>query len=554
MIVNSIRGRIQLWHTALLTVLMAGLLSAFYFHEKEIREREFDQKLMAPLSSAIPHFGADAGLHPAPGSQEQRNASMQANQRGPRPMQGDAMHQPPQSMDRPEGMRPPPPGMRRPRGPLGMPEGGEREAMYGPPNRMAGSHSQGTHGELGQTVGPKASVGAMQLSLEERQAKELPGIMDLGFYIASVTNEGKIVHSSPNVRENISYPSHLIEDGRQSTFLRTENGYREAIHRGPGPAYSIVLIGAPTAMMYAELAILRWQLLGIGITIVILGYIIGWILAGRALKPIQSISQTAAQISAGNLSQRIDLNETESELGQMGEVLNDTFSKLDSAFEQQVRFTADASHELRTPIAVILAKCQFALMRDREPEKYVAALKTCEASAQHIRGLVESLLELARIDSGEFKIKTTPCDLSETAAHTVDMLNTLAEAKNIRLTLQHDSVPAVFDSSRIHQVATNLIGNAIKYTQEGGTIDVHVHGQGSFAVMEVRDTGPGIEPKHIPHLFDRFYRSSSERSDDRRSTGLGLAITKAIVDAHKGQIVVDSELGKGSCFTVRLPA
>ena len=369
--------------TALLTVLMAGLLSAFYFHEKEIREREFDQKLMAPLSSAIPHFGADAGLHPAPGSQEQRNASMQANQRGPRPMQGDAMHQPPQSMDRPEGMRPPPPGMRRPRGPNGMPKGGEPEAMYGPPNRMPGSHSQGTHGEPGQTVGPRASGGAMQLSLEERQAKELPGIMDLGFYIASVTNEGKIVHSSPNMRENISYPSHLIEDGRQSTFLRTENGYREAIHRGPGPAYSIVLIGAPTAMMYAELAILRWQLLGIGITIVILGYIIGWILAGRALKPIQSISQTAAQISSGNLSQRIDLNETESELGQMGEVLNDTFSKLDSAFEQQVRFTADASHELRTPIAVILAKCQFALMRDREPEKYVAALKTCEASAQH---------------------------------------------------------------------------------------------------------------------------------------------------------------------------
>lgn len=513
MLVNSIRGRIQLWHTTLLTILMVGLLTAFYFHEKEILNREFDNRLMAPITSLVPHFA------PTPVEPPQRSQGPQGPDHGPPSLQDRE--------SRPSG---PPP-----RGPSG---GGPSYRRQGPPPPPNGGHR----------AGPGIESEAERLS---RQQEAAAPVIEQGLYIVSLRADGTTSFKSANAPDLVPHPQDNGDPITRQAFARTVGPNRECVHMAP--AGGCVILGANAQPIAASLAQLRYTLLGTGIGIVLFGYLIGWVLVGRSLKPIQSISQTAAQISAGDLSKRIDLNDTESELGQMGEVLNDTFSKLDSAFEQQVRFTADASHELRTPISVILAKCQFALRRDREPEKYREALKTCEASAQHIRGLVESLLELARIDSGEFRINKSKGDLAETAGHTVEMLNTLAEAKQIRLTLTHDSTPATFDQNRIHQVATNLIGNAIKYTQEGGTIDVQVHGQGSFAVMEVRDTGPGIEPKHMPYLFDRFYRSSNERSDDRRSTGLGLAITKAIVDAHRGEITVDSQLGAGSCFTVRLP-
>jgi heavy metal sensor kinase len=397
--------------------------------------------------------------------------------------------------------------------------------------------------------------GPMRLSVAERQAKEVGPIMDAGFYIASLTSAGEVVHSSSNVRDNISYPTDLIKtEGRQDTFMRTENGYREAIHRGPGPAFSVVLIGAPTDIMYADLAILRWQLIGAGLAIVLFAYFIGWLLVSKSLMPIQSISQTAAHIASGHLYERIDISDTETELGQMGEVLNNTFEKLENAFDQQIRFTADASHELRTPIAVILAKCQFAMMRERDPEKYKETIKTCEASAQHIRGLVESLLELARVDSGEFRVIKREADLATVANSCTDLLSTLAEEKEIQLTVESQEATGQFDPDRIQQVMINLLSNAIKYTQNCGLIRISTALENASCVLRIEDSGPGISAEHLPHLFDRFYRSSDERSDDRRSTGLGLAITKAIVDAHHGTIDVVSELGKGTCFTVRLPA
>ncbi len=523
MLVNSIRGRIQLWHTALLAILMASLLTAFYFHEKEIRIREFDNSLMAPITSLVPHFAPTPPEPPIGSQAATRPEPPQAGQASGRP-QGPPSFQ--QGESRPYG---PPP--RRPH------SGGPPNRRQGPPPPNGG-HRAGTALETEET----------RLTRQQEAAQP---VLEQGLYIVSLRSDGSTSFKSDNAPEVVPHPQENGDPITRQAFVRSVGENRECVHMAP--AGGCVILGASAQPIDDSLAQLRITLFAFGIGIVLFGYMIGWVLVSRSLKPIRSISQTAAQISAGDLSQRIDLNDTESELGQMGDVLNDTFSKLDSAFEQQVRFTADASHELRTPISVILAKCQFALRRDREPEKYREALKTCEASAQHIRGLVESLLELARIDSGEFQIQKTQGDLAETAGQTIEMLNTLAEAKSIRLTLTHDSVPANYDQNRIHQVATNLIGNAIKYTQEGGTIDVHVHGQGSFAVMEVRDTGPGIEPKHMPYLFDRFYRSSNERSDDRRSTGLGLAITKAIVDAHRGEITVDSKPGKGSCFTVRLP-
>ncbi|MEO0509274.1 MAG: ATP-binding protein [Verrucomicrobiota bacterium] len=337
----------------------------------------------------------------------------------------------------------------------------------------------------------------------------------------------------------------------KQNMSRTIGNYREYVHVDPR-GYTLIL-GQPLDKLNSQLMNLRLKLLAIGIALVCFGFGIGWLLAGQALKPIRSISRTAAQIADGDLSQRIDSTETESELGQLVQVLNTTFSKLDASFEQQVRFTADASHELRTPISVILAKCQFALRRDREAEKYRQTLGECEKSAQHLRGLVESLLQLARVDSGEFSLKKENHDLGTIAMEAAHALDPLAEEKHIGFDLDCPITAANFDKERIFQVMTNLISNAIKYTQESGRIRVSTRKTEGRVSFTVEDNGNGIEKAQIPYLFDRFYRGERDRTNEHRSTGLGLAIVKSIVDAHDGSLSVESAPGKGSTFTVSLP-
>lgn len=489
MLGKSIQSKIQIWHTALLTCITGGLLVAFYFHEKEILHREFDNSLMAPITALIPHFVP--------------------------------------SIPSPEGARP------------------HQRPNQGNP----GARQHNPIGPIGHRAVFEGETEEDRINRQNRMAKR---VVEQGFYIATLMNDGSIYYASHNAPEVIDKPSNEFNERLHNVFLRTAGENRECIHMAPGR--SSIIIGASTHKLAAQLQQLLWTLIGIGTGIVIFGYIVGRILIGKSLRPIRSISNTATDIAQGDLSKRINLSETESELGQLGKVLNETFGKLENAFEQQVRFTADASHELRTPVAVILAKCQFALRRDREPAKYKEALTTCETSAQHIRNLTESLLELSKVDSGEFQILKRDSNLKEIGESSTHMLSALADQKQIELDKELSPASCKIDSERIHQVAINLISNAIKYTGEGGTVSVRTYSAKNECFLEVKDTGSGIKEADIPNLFDRFYRVNAERSEDRRSTGLGLAISKAIILAHGGDILVRSKLGVGSCFTVRLPA
>ncbi|WPJ94523.1 ATP-binding protein [Coraliomargarita algicola] len=482
MILHSIRSRIQVWHTLLLSLLMLGLLTAFYVHEKEIFVREFDANLMQSITSLMPRYGTGG-----PGSSIRRG---------------------------------PPPG-----------ENGRDS--YGP----------GPHGYAPSDDDPEA------LWAWRDRASE--GIIAQGWYVVSMSRDGSIVYKTPNAPESVEYPEPTTRTRMLNSAIRVVGTNRECVHYGP--RRDVVILGASASQIDERLAVLRWQLVGGGVIVVVLGFVIGWFLVGRSLEPINSVTRTAAGISQGDLSQRIDASDMDSELGQMVAVLNETFAKLESSFDQQVRFTADASHELRTPISVILAKCQFALMRERSPEKYREALKTCEASAQHVRRLVESLLELARMDSGEFRVIRSPGDLAAVAESCVQLLSALAEEKQIELDVDLQPARVDMDFDRMHQVGINLISNAIKYVNAGGYVYVRTYSEPGAAVFEVRDTGMGIRREKLPHLFDRFYRVSKERSDEQNSTGLGLAITKAIVDAHGAEIDVVSEWGNGSTFTIRFP-
>ena len=296
-----------------------------------------------------------------------------------------------------------------------------------------------------------------------------------------------------------------------------------------------------------------WLLAACGWAVLTLGVVGGGWLSGRTLRPIAAMGTTAKNISVENLSQRLDLSETDSELGQLAHVLNQTFDRLQSAFEHQMRFTADASHELRTPLAVILSQTELTLSKPRPSDEYRLALETCQRASRRMRSLIDSLLLLARFDAGHPDLQRHSLNLAEVAHESVELLRPLAEERKITLSSEMTPMFVVGDRDRLGQVVTNLLANAIRYNQVGGHVDVRVERINGHAIVLVSDNGIGIAAKELPHIFDRFYRVDKARTGTEGGTGLGLAICQSVVEAHGGQIMARSEPDHGTTLEVRLP-
>jgi signal transduction histidine kinase len=241
-------------------------------------------------------------------------------------------------------------------------------------------------------------------------------------------------------------------------------------------------------------------------------------------------------------------------LGRLAGVLNSTFARLEAAFANQARFTSDASHELRTPVSVILSQTQTSLSRERGPAEYRETLEACRRAAQRMRSLIESLLELARLDAGQDRMKQERFDLSRVARDCVELVRPLATERGVEIHCELPAVECHGDSERMGQVVTNLLSNAIHFNHEKGEVRVVARSEGGTAFLTVADTGIGIPEEELSHIFDRFYRVDKSRSRIQGKTGLGLAICKAIVEAHSGAISVTSRIGSGSSFEIRLPS
>jgi signal transduction histidine kinase len=337
-----------------------------------------------------------------------------------------------------------------------------------------------------------------------------------------------------------------------SSSTRTRGKWRE-LYR-PIPFGDCILIGRSLAPEMAAMHRLAVSLAVAGVSVLVLGLAGGWWLASRAIRPIEAISDTALRISGGDLSRRINAASADNELGRLISVLNSTFARLDAAFTHQARFTSDASHELRTPISVILFQTQTALSRERQAAEYREALEACQRAAQRMRKLTESLLDLARLDAGQTTLKRDRFDLASTAKDCLELIRPLAETRRIQLQAELSPTPSLGDPERIAQVITNLVSNAIHFNHEGGEVRVATTVSNGLATLSVTDTGPGIPAEDQPHIFERFYRVDKARTGIQGHTGLGLAICKAIVDAHNGSIEVRSLPGHGSTFMVKLPA
>ncbi len=432
-----------------------------------------------------------------------------------------------------ESIRRPPPGERG--GPPGGPGGPlEGRGRRGPPPREGGD---------GLPPMPR------DFRLNPNRAQLFAGETNAFYYIVWTREERELSRSS-SAPMSVPLPGR-IKGGLMMASARTRAGLREFYQFTP-PG-ECILVGRSIEPEMATLQQFAYGLSGLGAGVLILGLAGGWWVATRAIQPIHDISAGATRIAAGDLSHRINTQETDNELGQLAKVLNSTFDRLQSAFDRQRAFTADASHELRTPVAVILAQTQATLARDRNPEEYRQTLEACQRAALRMRSLTESLLALARLDAGHETLHRESIDLARIAEQTVDLLRPMAESRSV--TVHCDLMPTGCkgDAERIAQVVTNLLSNAVAHNQQGGEVFLSTCMENGAAILSVRDTGPGIPSAEMPKLFERFYRGDASRTTSTGGTGLGLAISKAITDAHGGSLSASSTEGEGTTFTLRLP-
>lgn len=508
---NSIRWRLQIWYGLILVAVLAGFGATAYQLERGRVYRQVDDEL-------------------------QRRAGAL----------GTVLRQPPRN-----------------RGPQGPPGGGR--PFDGPPEeqRLPEDPLPDRANDDGP---PEFARGLREFHLPPQQARLFDETDTNGFYYVIWGSGGQVLARSTNA------PA-----GREETLPRSTT-HEHAANPAPGPREirfgpvkpeppqtrgqfrestlftppgDVVLVGRSLAPEFSELRRTSLMLSGVGAGILLLGLVGGWWLASRAIRPIEDISATAVKISAGDLSQRINVGETESELGRLASVLNSTFARLDAAFAQQQQFTSDAAHELRTPVSVMLTQTQTTLNRERSAAEYRETLESCQRAAQRMRRLIESLLEMARLDAGQQPMKQLRFDLAQAVRDCVTLVEPIAAERQVKILCDLPPLNCVGDSERLGQVITNLLMNAVSYNKKGGEVRIQGEAMNGSVNLTVSDNGVGISAEDLPRVFDRFYRADSSRTSG--NTGLGLAISKAIVEAHGGTIEVSSQLDVGTVFTVRLP-
>jgi two-component system, OmpR family, sensor kinase len=325
-----------------------------------------------------------------------------------------------------------------------------------------------------------------------------------------------------------------------------------------GPEVGGVLVAtAVSRVPFGPTDLLRSMLL-IAPIILIAAVVVGHWLAGTSLRPVQGIMDEVEAISDGrSLHRRLAVPMSGDEMARLALTVNGMLSRLEQSFASLHRFTADASHELKTPLMVLRAGVERALVHPGVPGEILQSLDETLAQINQMSEMVENLLTLARADEGRAPLAVEETDLRSIVADVAETAGMLGESADVSVTsdIPRHEVRLAVDRHRIREMLLNLVTNAIKYTPQGGAVALSLVDEPEAVAFTVRDTGIGIAPGDLPHIFERFWRADPARSrtGERPGTGLGLAITKWIAEAHGGTITVQSRPGRGSVFVVRLP-
>ncbi len=325
-----------------------------------------------------------------------------------------------------------------------------------------------------------------------------------------------------------------------------------------GPTVRGLLVATPTAQAAFGPADLLRSMLLIAPVILIGAGLVGYWLADTSLRPVQTIMDEVEAISDGrSLHRRLAVPLSGDEMARLALTVNGMLARLEQSFGSLHRFTADASHELKTPLMVLRAGVERALVHPGTPPEILQSLDETLAQINQMTEMVESLLTLARADEGRAPLAVEECDLRDLVVDVAETTGMLGEAVGITEvhTVPDTPVRLAVDRGRIREMLLNMVTNAIKYTPQGGTVSLNLEQDAESVTLSVRDSGIGIAPGDLPHIFERFWRADPARSrtGERPGVGLGLAITKWIAEAHGGSITVQSRPGRGSVFTVRLP-
>lgn len=389
------------------------------------------------------------------------------------------------------------------------------------------------------------------------------GIRTAGFYIQVLDPHGQIVAKSANL-QTFSLPItrdtyHGALGGVTSYEVFQKVGkYPIRVVTKPimrsGKVAIIVQVGSSLEGMDEIFHSLAYILISAIFASVAVASAVGWFLAKKALRPVTEITKLARKIEAENLNERITIDVPRDEIGQLAITMNEMIERLEKSFNQIKQFTADASHELKTPLTILKGEMEIALRSKGGIDEMRRALTSSLEEIDRMNYIVRNLLDLAKMDVERGRAATHEVSLDRIVSercehfrrHALDSGVGLAILKNSPVLIRGDSV-------RISQLVYNLIDNALKYTPSGGHVEVMLTEEEKMAVLRVADTGIGISGEDIPYLFDRFYRVDKARSGGAGGAGLGLSICKEIVESNGGTITVSSVPGKGTTFTVRLP-
>jgi heavy metal sensor kinase len=358
------------------------------------------------------------------------------------------------------------------------------------------------------------------------------------------------LHYTPAEVQTFRDRSHVYDMHTDEGRIRISSSL---VSPAPGEAY-LLQVGLPLdpvdGALDRFLRLLLWSV-PVGLLAAV---ITGRWMAGRELMPLARLAAATRTISVADLRQRLPLRGVGDELDEVADAFNDTLARLEQAVGEMKQFSAALAHELRTPLAALRGEIEFALLHARSLEDYRRGLASQLEELDALARLINQLLTLARAEAGEILLAREPVDLGALSATVVEQLEPVAQAADVELACEaSNEVVVTGDAGWLKRLLLNLIDNAVKFTPARGRIVVRVSRDSATARLDVRDTGVGIAPEAIPHLFERFYRVDPARSRRADGAGLGLALAKWIADCHGATIAVASRPGEGSTFTVNLP-